>query len=671
MTKLTWYFNRVRQMSAGEIGSRIVTKVRSHAEQFGLATCRRPPLPLNLERSRNFISNFSIGNPSPYIATADSLLQGKLDLFALKEGGYGNPPEWNRDPRSGITAPLSFGKTLDYRDSLLVGDIKYLWEPNRHLQLVTLAQAYRLSGDARYLDGIGLLLQSWLDQCPYLKGPNWCSSLELGIRLINWSVVWQTIGGLESPLFQGRGGKALLGNWLDSIYRHVHFIRYHFSRFSSANNHLIGEAAGLFISTCTWPFWKEFFNCRKLAHRILVQEILNQTFPDGVGKEQAISYQQFVLDFFLLSALAGRECSVEFPPAYWRRVERMLEFIASVMDTGGNVPSIGDGDDGFVVRLSREPDFCPYKSLLATGAVLFKRGDFKAKAGRLDDKTRWLLGQEGEQVFSSLAAKKNRPPIRLAYPDGGYYIMGCHWETPREIRLIADAGPLGYLSIAAHGHADALSFILSVGGREILIDPGTYAYHNNRKWRDYFRGTSAHNTLCVDGQDQSVPGGNFMWLKKADAKCRLWEENEKECRFIGTQNGYLRLPDPVRHTREIVLQQEENRILVTDTLECRGEHRIERFWHFAENCRVQQTESGLVVENRGITLNFQTLDDPEQVAIRVGQESPPCGWISRRYDEKEVISTAVFLNQILGKTRLTTQIDIFIPPEFKGSEEVL
>jgi hypothetical protein len=249
--------------------------------------------------------------------------------------------------------------------------------------------------------------------------------------------------------------------------------------------------------------------------------------------------------------------------------------------------------------------------------------------------------------------------------------MGCHWETPREIRLIADAGPLGYLSIAAHGHADALSFILSVGGREILIDPGTYAYHNNRKWRDYFRGTSAHNTLCVDGQDQSVPGGNFMWLKKADAKCRLWEENEKECRFIGTQNGYLRLPDPVRHTREIVLQQEENRILVTDTLECRGEHRIERFWHFAENCRVQQTESGLVVENRGITLNFQTLDDPEQVAIRVGQESPPCGWISRRYDEKEVISTAVFLNQILGKTRLTTQIDIFIPPEFKGSEEVL
>jgi hypothetical protein len=628
-------------------------------------------MPLSPEPVRNFFGRQLPHDQTPYQAAADSILEGKLPLFALNDDTYGIPPEWNKDPRSGVTAPLSFGKTLDYRDSLLVGDIKYLWEPNRHLQLVTLAQAYRLSGDTRYLNGIGVLLKSWLDQCPYLKGPNWCSSLELGIRLINWSMVWQTIGGVESPLFQGRGGKVLLENWLDSIYRHAHFIRNHLSRFSSANNHLIGEAAGLFISTCTWPYWKEFYNWRKTAHRILVQEIEEQTFSDGVNKEQAISYQQFVLDFFLLSALTGKECSVDFPPEFWRRIERMLDFIASIMDAAGNVPPIGDGDDGFVVRLSREPDFCPYRSLLATGAVLFKRGDFKAKAGRLDDKTRWLLGQEGEQVFSSLAARKNRPPIRRAYPDGGYYIMGCHWETPREIRLIADAGPLGYLSIAAHGHADALSFILSVGGREILIDPGTYAYHNNRKWRDYFRGTSAHNTLCVDGQDQSVPGGSFMWLKKADAKCRLWEENEKECRFIGTQNGYLRLPDPVRHTREIVLQQEENRILVTDTLECRGEHRIERFWHFAENCRVQQTESGLVVENRGITLNFQTLDDPEQVAIRVGQESPPCGWISRRYDEKEVISTAVFLNQILGKTRLTTQIDIFIPPEFKGSEEVL
>jgi hypothetical protein len=670
MPKLNWYFNRLRKMSTGEIGFRIAAKVKSQAEQMGFATCR-PPRPLNIERPVKFISDISIEDPSPYIASADLLLQGKLDLFALNEGRYGIPPEWNRDPRSGVIAPLVFGKALDYRDPLLVGDIKYLWEPNRHLHLVTLAQAYRLSGDSRYLEGIGVLIRSWLEQCPYLKGPNWCSSLELGIRLINWSIVWQTIGGEESPLFQGVHGKSLLESWLASIYRHAHFIRNHFSRYSSANNHLIGEAAGLFISTCTWPFWKEFINWRKAGYRILVREIQKQTFSDGVSKEQAISYQQFVLDFFLLSAITGQGSSFEFPPEYWRRIERMLEFIASVMDKAGNVPPIGDGDEGYVVRLSREPDFCPYKSLLATGAVLFKRGDFKAKSGHLDDKTLWLLGEEGAQVFSALVPGERRPPIRRAYPEGGYYILGCQWETAREIRLIADAGPLGYLSIAAHGHADALSFILNIGGREILIDPGTYAYHTQRKWRDYFRGTSAHNTLCVDGQDQSVPGGSFMWLQKADAKCRLWEESERKCRFIGTQNGYLRLPDPVRHIREIVLQKDENRIQVIDTLECRGDHRIERFWHFAEHCRVQKTETGLQVENRGVRLHFRTTDNPEQISILSGQESPPCGWNSRRYDEKVPTPTAVFQNQIQGKSRLTTEIDINFFPDFKGSEDIL
>ena len=78
--------------------------------------------------------------------------------------------------------------------------------------------------------------------------------------------------------------------------------------------------------------------------------------------------------------------------------------------------------------------------------------------------------------------------------------------------------PLGYLSIAAHGHADALSFTLSVGGNEILIDPGTFAYHTQKRWREYFRGTSAHNTLRVDGADQSVPGGNFLWTQHSQTR---------------------------------------------------------------------------------------------------------------------------------------------------------
>ena len=104
---------------------------------------------------------------------------------------------------------------------------------------------------------------------------------------------------------------------------------------------------------------------------------------------------------------------------------------------------------------------------------------------------------------------------RLQFSESGYYLMGSAFDTPDEVRLLVDAGPLGYLSIAAHGHADALSFVLNVGDREILVDPGTYAYHTDPAWRRYFRSTRAHNTVGVDEQDQSVQAGNFMWTDHA------------------------------------------------------------------------------------------------------------------------------------------------------------
>jgi uncharacterized heparinase superfamily protein len=109
--------------------------------------------------------------------------------------------------------------------------------------------------------------------------------------------------------------------------------------------------------------------------------------------------------------------------------------------------------------------------------------------------------------------------------------MGSNFETDREIRIIIDSGELGYLSIAAHGHADALAFTMSVAGKEILVDPGTYSYHTLPRWRNYFRGTAAHNTVVVDGKNQSVIGGNFMWVKHASAACRKWSRERNATYF--------------------------------------------------------------------------------------------------------------------------------------------
>ena len=100
-------------------------------------------------------------------------------------------------------------------------------------------------------------LSSWIEQCPYLMGPNWSSSLEVAIRLINWSIAWVMIGGHQSEFFSEGTDQKFKEAWLGCIYQHLSFISGNLSGFSSANNHLIGEAAGLFIGANTWPYWRK------------------------------------------------------------------------------------------------------------------------------------------------------------------------------------------------------------------------------------------------------------------------------------------------------------------------------------------------------------------------------------------------------------------------------
>lgn len=659
-SRLLWYWNRLRRMSVAEVGYRVVQKAGAKAEQCGLAAARGVPAP-RLARAEPYVRLDAEIRPEPYIAAAERLLDGRLWVLD-REYVFTDVPEWNRDPKTGTTAPLVFGRSLDYRNAELVGDIKFLWEINRHVELVVLAQAYRLTGDRIYLAGLERLLESWLEQCPYPLGPNWTSSLELAIRLINWSVIWQLIGGAESAMFRWNENR-LRERWLDAVYLHMRFIRGNFSRFSSANNHLIGEAAGLYVATLTWPYWSTCARWRRCARRELLREVFRQNAGDGVNLEQTTGYQQFVLDLLLLSGLAGRANGDDFPVGYWRRLERMLEFIAGIMDVGGNVPMIGDADDGQVVRLGREQEFSQYRSLLSSGAVLYGRGDFKAKARVFDDKSAWLLGAGARQKFDGLPVA-SPGSFRRAFPEGGYYVLGRDLETPREIRIIADAGPLGYRSIAAHGHADALSFTLAIAGTEMLIDPGTYAYHTERRWRDYFRGTAAHNTVGIDGQNQSVIGGAFMWMQHAGVHVNSWRCGADADYLSARHDGYRRLADPVQHTRELRFDKATAVLQVADTIECAGAHRVQCFWHFAEGVSVALDGAGTIrAEKENQVLRLVPHYPPGvSAALYCGDDTRPSGWVSRRFGVKCPTTTVVWSCEVQRTTRLETRVECFVAP---------
>ncbi len=658
--KLIWRMKRLSCMSLPEIFHRVIVLGKNELEKLGFLVVHNPPSP-NLELSSVcWFGKSRIVDSTQYCQAADKIMRGVIDVFDLGDCRLGDPLEWNRDPLTGKNAPMVFGKALDYRNEELVGDIKYLWEPSRHLHLVTLAQAYSLTGSKVYLNALRQHLTSWFDQCPYLMGPQWVSSLELAIRLINWYLAWQLIGGHNSDLFEGKNGIVFRDQWTKSIYQHVHFINGYYSKYSSANNHLIGEAAGVFIATTGWPYWPEFSAWQRKSAYILEREILLQNTSDGVNREQAIAYQQFVLDFLLLSKLTADANQFEFSEHLIDRMESMLEFVASVMDVAGKLPMIGDGDDGFVVKLCKgDEGWCPFRSLLATGAVIFNRPEFAVKSQKLDDKSRWLLGDEDEIQFDNFFIKDVRLPIKRDFKEGGYYVLGDNFESKYEVKIIADAGPLGYSNIAAHGHADALSFSMFIGGNEILIDPGTYAYHTHKKWRDYFRGTSAHNTVRVDGQNQSVIGGNFMWLRKAKVEQVIWNTNDEEDTLVARHDGYRRLADPVNHKRTISYIKSLRKIIVIDEINCKSSHEIELFWHFGEKCCLEDQQGHINIRNGGVTLRL-AMKNPTNVKhyIVSGDDDIPLGWVSRRFGVKEPASTIMFSEKIYGDTKFLTEFQI-------------
>jgi len=327
------------------------------------------------------------------------------------------------------------------------------------------------------------------------------------------------------------------------------------------------------------------------------------------------------------------------------------------MDAGGNVPMFGDADDAYAAKLDPRPSFCRFKSLLATGAILFERGEFKAKARKLDDKTRWLLGPTADARFDAVRALPQQLPVRREFPTGGYYVLGTSFEQPEEIRLVADAGPLGYREIAAHGHADALSFTLAIGGHEFLVDPGTFAYHTETMWRNYFRGTSAHNTVRIDHTDQSQSGGNFMWLRKAKASCTAWTSTPHADTFEGWHDGYQSLPDPVVHKRRIQLDKASKTVAIRDTLEMRGQHEVELFFHCAEGAQVEMIDGGAAITLADRTIRLLWPDAPNGAGwVLEGSVDPIGGWVSRRFDHKAPAPTIVWRARLSGDTTLLTQI---------------
>jgi hypothetical protein len=644
-----WLKNRLQSMGPAEVISRVTDVgrhlvVRATLKGFQLQTEKRLgklDWPYRLPDIRRQLDRISTREQDAVIAAANQWLDHRASFFSLKAVPLGDPIDWHRDYSSDMVGPIRYSGLINARDKDKVGDIKYIWELNRLQHLILLALARSWTGKACYWEEIEKQVLSWDKSNPFMMGLNWKSPLEAGIRLISWAYVSFIARNLvqERERFQ-----KVIRN---TIYQHQYFIRKFYSKNSSANNHLIGEMAGLYVGSVFWPWYPESASWRSLARQKLIHEIDRQVEADGVGCERATEYQMFVLEFFLLAGALGQAVGDPFPQEYWDRINRMSVFLLAIADRAGDFPTFGDGDSGQVISLPETPA----ERLRA----LVGMGQFAEGAASPDLRSVLLLW--GQTPIDIPIGPVRSPERSLqGFPNGGFYVLATDRGGENEIVIVFDAGPLGLPPLNAHGHADALSFWLSYGGREFLIDPGTFSYYSSAQLRSYFRGTAAHNTIRIDGKDQSVPCGTFLWREMADCRVEHLEDTDEFVDARGSHYGYRRLPDPVIHTRNLRLFKKSRMLVITDRLECEGAHDIELFFHFSEKCQVRQVGPG----------SFEASNSNKRLAIRVdsrlnsqlyrGCENPIFGWVSRTFGVKEPSFTLVGRATITGPSQFLTKI---------------
>jgi hypothetical protein len=186
-----------------------------------------------------------------------------------------------------------------------------------------------------------------------------------------------------------------------------------------------------------------------------------------------------------------------------------------------------------------------------------------------------------------------------------------------------------------HSHADLFSFELQAGEDRVLVDSGTYAYYPSRKWRDYFRSTSAHNTAVVDGQSQAIglSRDHFGWVAFPKPDVRAWLSDERLDYFDAEHDGYRRLAQSVSHRRRVLFVKPDCWLIIDD-FEGSGIHRCELFFQFAAgNVQLEGPRHAISRRPWG-NLDIWQLTEPDEADIVSGREPELRGWVSLGYGER-------------------------------------
>ncbi|MFF2809523.1 alginate lyase family protein [Streptomyces sp. NPDC058000] len=625
-----WYLRRLSRMGPAEVGGRVGDAVRRRRWRSA-----RPHCPsVTGARFTAVLPAGTIAAIPPdaakrLVAEADRLMYGHAEYFGVDRDDLADP-DWWYDPKTGRRAPCGYAFDVPYRNEDAVGDIKQIWELSRHQHLTVLAAAYAITGNERYAERVAEHLRSWWAANPPLRGVHWISGIELGIRLLSWVWIRRLLDGWPGAVGLFEGNPVAL----NQIWHHQRWLAAFPSRGSSANNHVIAEAAGQFAAACAFGWFPSSARWQAGALRSLERHLRSNTFASGLNRELATEYHGLVLELGLAAVAEADAASRPVPASIRLVLLRMTDALAAVVDSRLRPPRQGDADDGHGLVVDGAGTD-RWASLLATGDAVFGRLAWWPTVTGTDVRTPLLAA-----LIRSDVRDVTRPTRRPAhFADAGMTIL----RGPAEIWCRCDGGPHGFLSIAAHAHADALSVEVRHDGVDVLADPGTFCYHGQPEWRQYFRSTLGHNTLQLDGTDQSVSGGPFLWTRQARSRVLAADASDASnggtARWCGEHDGY----QGSVHRRRVELTPERQELKVLD--EVRGPRRaVHLAFHLGPAIAAD------LADNRAVltwTLDGEgrsaVLDLPGQLSWRAhrGESDPPLGWYSAGFGRKEPTTTLV------------------------------
>jgi len=559
-------------------------------------------------------------------ARADALRRHEFDLLGSGSVDLGSTIDWHADFKSGYRWPsdVHYGRIV--LEPARGVDVKIPWELYRCQHVLVLAQAYAMTGRNDYAAEAAAQILDWTVSNPPEFGVNWTCAMEVAIRAVNW--LWAAALLSTAPAVGDDFFEAILASFL-AHGRHI-VRNLEIMPDGRRTNHYIADLVGLlYIGLCVREL-DEAVAWATFAQSELREEMNRQVLGDGFNYESSLAYHRLATEMFASAALLARHHGRPFDRAFLNRLEAMVDCTAAYTKPNGLAPQAGDGDDGRLHILSGYGGVDPrdHRHILALGACLFDRDDWRALAG-----PRWVeaLWMDERTVPAATPPTTAVSRQSAAFPDAGVYVL-----RSGEDFVLFTAGPVGSDGLGNHKHNDVLAIEVHFAGEDILVDPGTYAYTSDPAARNGFRSTAAHNTVSIDGVEQNRFPGQSVFALHADATPRLvtWCPSPDGGKVVAEHDGYCRLSAPVVHRRSVSLDA-GSRVFVEDTVahavSAIAAHRLAWTFAFAPGCTVTRRDGGwLIVTPCGRRATLTDPTDPSGTILPMTFTSET-GSVSPRY----------------------------------------